>query len=84
MSRKNANSTKGCSILPSEGDAARNSVRDLSNQVSGKDIKKEKDIDIRSKKYYNVCMYLCPIGRYAGSFLQKEAKCDGLCRAIYG
>lgn len=48
MSRKNANSTKGCSILPSEGDAARNSVRDLSNQVSGKDIKKENKCRINS------------------------------------
>ena len=29
-------------------------------------------------------MYLCFVCRCAGVFLQKEAKCDGLCRAIFG
>ena len=41
-------------------------------------------IDIDDKKYYNMFMYLCFVCRCAGVFLQKEAKCDGLCRAIYG
>ena len=44
----------------------------------------DKEEVIFDKKYYNIFMYLCFVCRCAGVFLQKEAKCDGLCRAIYG